>query len=155
MDVARRTGPPDTKYIILKASIGWAVLRGRGPRGGFQNICLDHTLNLERSFITPLYTHPFSENTSRYHEAPSQVSRLSGRRVSKISLLNCRKDCIVFTTIQVDWFLKALTLIQGCGSHVIKKRQRCGSVTKYGSGVGFATLNDGKMDFGLGENENR
>ena len=38
--------------------------------------------------------------------------------------------------------------------HVIKK-QRCGSVTKNRSGVGFATLNDGKVDFGLGENENR
>ena len=40
--------------------------------------------------------------------------------------------------------------------HVIKKnKQRCGSVTKNRSGVGFATLNDGKVDFGLGENENR
>ena len=35
------------------------------------------------------------------------------------------------------------------------KKQRCGSVTKNRSGVGFAPLNGGKVDFGLGENENR
>ena len=33
--------------------------------------------------------------------------------------------------------------------------QRCGAVNKNRSGVGFATLNDGKVNFGLGENENR
>ena len=39
--------------------------------------------------------------------------------------------------------------------HGYKKNRDAARLLKNRSGVGFATLNDGKVDFGLGENENR